>query len=244
MIGPSSRKEPSMIVLHQFPRVWGLLNPSPFCLKLEAWLRLADLPYRIEPLSDPALAPKGKGPFIEESGRRIGDSALIIEHLRRTRGVDPDVGLSPAERGVGRAVRIMLEEHLYFAALYTRWVEDAGWPVVRDTFLGQLPPVAQDAVRRHVGDRIVAQGMGLHTPEEIHALGTADIDALGAILGAREFLLAERPTAVDCAAFAFVHNLLCRRFDGPLRQTTMGHGNLVAYERRMRERLFPDFRGE
>jgi glutathione S-transferase len=233
-----------MIVLHQFPRAWGLVNASPFCVKIEAWLRLADLSYRIEPLDDPATAPKGKGPFIEDGGRRIGDSALIIEHLRQTRGVDPDAGLSPAERGIGRAVAIMLEEHLYFAVLYDRWVDDAGWSVVRDTFLGQLPPVAQDAVRRHVRDRIEAQGMGVHAPEEIRALGVADIEALAAILGERDYLLGERPTSADCTAFAFVHNLLCPHFDGPLRRATLGHANLVAYEWRMRERLFPDFRGE
>jgi glutathione S-transferase len=233
---------PSMIVLHQFRRTWGLLNASPFCVKLEAWLRLADLPYRIEPLHDPADAPKGKGPFIEDGGRRIGDSALIIEHLRQSRGVDPDAGLTPAERGLGRAVGLMLEEHLYFAMLHGRWVEDAGWPLVRDSFLGDLPAAAQDVVRRHVRDRIVAQGMGVHSREEIHALGVADIAALAAILGERAFLLGERPRTADCATFGFVHNLLCPRFDTPLRRAAEGHANLVAYERRMRERLFPDFR--
>lgn len=233
-----------MIVLHQFPRTWGLLNASPFCVKLEAWLRLADLPYRVEPLLDLAAAPKGKGPFIEDGGRRIGDSALVIEHLRATRGVDPDAGLPPAAHGIGHAVGVMLEEHLYFAILHDRWVDDAGWPHVRDAFLADLPAAAQDAIRAHVRGRVVAQGLGVHAPEEIHALAIADIDALAAVLGGRDYLLADRPTTADCIAFGFTHNLLCPRIDGPLRRAARGHGNLVAHERRMRERLFPDFRGE
>jgi hypothetical protein len=35
-----------MIALHQFPPALGLPNASPFCLKLELYLRMAGLPYR------------------------------------------------------------------------------------------------------------------------------------------------------------------------------------------------------
>ena len=58
------------VKLYQFPSAWGLPNPSPFCMKLEVFLRLAEIPYEIVTWPDPRKAPKGKLPFIEHEGNR------------------------------------------------------------------------------------------------------------------------------------------------------------------------------
>lgn len=229
-----------MIVLHQFPPAFGLINASPFCTKLEAWLRLVGLAYRVEPLRDLGQAPKGKGPYIEDGAQTIGDSALIIEHLKRTREVDPDAWLSPAQRGIGRALGLMLEEHLYFVALHNRWLEDAHWPQVRGRVLAGMPAAMQEEVRDDVRETMRRQGLGRHRRDELYALGVADLAALADVLGAQPFLLGARPATVDCIAFAFVHGELCPLFDGPLRQAILRRPNLPAYERRFRERLFPE----
>src|SRR5690348_4249172 len=68
------------IKLFQFPRMFAIPNLSPFCCKLETWLRMARIPYEVT-TADPRGAPKGKLPFIEEAGVRIADTSLIIEHL-------------------------------------------------------------------------------------------------------------------------------------------------------------------
>ena len=53
-----------MIVLHQFKSFFGLPNASPFCMKLETYLRMAGLPFEIPAASVRAIgrAPKGKLP--------------------------------------------------------------------------------------------------------------------------------------------------------------------------------------
>lgn len=38
--------EPGMVYLFQFPRSSAVPSVSPFCLKLETWLRMADVPYK------------------------------------------------------------------------------------------------------------------------------------------------------------------------------------------------------
>ena len=38
----------AIIVLHQFPRTKNLPSFSPFALKLETWLRMANLQYKVE----------------------------------------------------------------------------------------------------------------------------------------------------------------------------------------------------
>src|SRR5918995_4274569 len=105
------------VVVVQFPDLWGR-NVSPFGLKLEAWLRLADIPYTVQPSTDLGKAPKGKLPYIRDDGRLIGDTTLIIEHLKATRGINPDAGLSIRERAEALALQRLLEDHLYFVMVY------------------------------------------------------------------------------------------------------------------------------
>ena len=140
-----------MIVLHQFEPAFGIPNPSPFCMKLECFLRMSGLPYRSAPLHDLATAPKGKGPFVEIDGEKIGDSALIIRMLETPHGIDLDRGLTPAERALGHAMSVMLEERTYFVMLFDRWVDERNWPLVRDAYLGALPPRSRTRSARTAG---------------------------------------------------------------------------------------------
>src|SRR5262245_40434238 len=98
------------IKLFQFPRMFSIPNLSPFCCKLETWLRITGIPYEVVDTPDPRSAPKGKLPFIEDGGVRMGDTSLIIEHLRETRGVDPDAHLDPSQHAIARLVRRLADE--------------------------------------------------------------------------------------------------------------------------------------
>ncbi len=52
-----------MIILYQFPAVWGLPNASPFCMKVETYLRMTEIPYEPKLVMDPRKSPKGKIAF-------------------------------------------------------------------------------------------------------------------------------------------------------------------------------------
>ncbi len=71
----------SSTVLHQFPAMLGLPNASPFCMKLETFLRLAGLDYTIAEEDDPRVSPTKRLPFIEADGRVIPDSEACIRYL-------------------------------------------------------------------------------------------------------------------------------------------------------------------
>src|SRR5687767_760457 len=128
------------ILLYQPPGAWGLPSVSPFCLKLETWLRMAELPFEVGSPS-PTGAPKGKFPYVEVNGETIADSHHIIERLTRDRGVTLDEGLSPADAARGWALRRMLEEGTYFILVYERWLTDEAWATYRPFFLSIMPPV-------------------------------------------------------------------------------------------------------
>lgn len=237
------------IKLHAFGPAWGIADPSPFCLKLESFLKEAKIAHVKAPF-DPrrsfAKAPKGKLPFIEdEDGRVIGDSTLIIAHLARRHAVDLDAALTPAQRGVSLACRRMLDEHLYWVGVYSRWFDEPGWSIVRAAFFDQMPLLPRTLMvpwqRRRMAGALKAQGLGRHTRDEIYRLGEEDIAALAALLGDDAYFFATRaPTLLDLWAHAFVAEIIYPPIPSPLREATLATANLVAHCRRLQARLYPE----
>ena len=231
-----------MITLCQFTTgpVWGV-NPSPFCMKVESYLRLAGIPYRLR-AALPHKAPKGKLPFIieeggENDGRRIPDSGQILAHLEATRGAPLDGGLDSGQRALAHLVRRTCEESLFFVALYGRWIEPRGWAVLRSTLFAGLPPplswIIPPLIRRGLARDLRGQGTLRHSREEIYALGRADLDALAALLGDKPFFIAGRPTTADITAHAFLANILKPPFDTPLQAHARTLPALTAFTNRM-----------
>jgi glutathione S-transferase len=220
------------VVVVQFPEIWGR-NVSPFGLKLESWLRLADIPYTVESSTDLRKAPKGKLPYVKDEGRLVCDTTLIIEYLKSTRGIDPDAGLSERERAEALMLQRLFEDHFYFVLVYSRWIDEAGWRVLQPAFFGQLPfPVGRLAAghfRRRVGRMLQLQGLGRHRPDEIYAMGRADLAAVADFLGDRPFLMGEQLTTVDAVAYAFLANVIYLPFETELKRAALEFPTLVAY---------------
>ncbi|MCC6750562.1 MAG: glutathione S-transferase family protein [Deltaproteobacteria bacterium] len=233
-----------MITLYQFPTAWGLPNLSPFCMKVETYLRMVELPYRVVAGLEMRKAPKGKMPYIEDAGRLVADSGFILEYLKERYGDPLDGALSREAWAKGHAVRRLLEEHFYFVAVHQRWIADAGWALVKEAFFSSLPAylrvVGAPIVRRKMRSMLHAQGVGRHSVPELLHLGKLDLDALAATLGDSEFLLGAAPSSVDATVFAFLANVLWSPVPTELKDHARTHANLVAYTHRMRERYFPE----
>lgn len=224
-----------MITLHQFPPAWGI-NPSPFCLKMEVFFRLARADYRVVQTL-PFLAPKGKLPFITDEGRRIADSAAIIAHMKAAHGIDLDAQLSEAQRALAHLLRRTIEESLYFVLLHARWIDETGWSAVRPAFFGSMPPGMRHTVphliRRGIARTLRAQGYGRHGQDEIYALGIADLDAIAATITTDGFAVADRPSTVDATLHAFLVSILDAPIDNALKRHAASLAPLVDYKARM-----------
>lgn len=233
-----------MITLHQFPPAFGLPNASPFCLKLELYLRMAGLPYRNRYTLDLHRAPKGKLPWIDDDGIAVADSGLVIDYLKQKFGDPLDGNLMPLQRARALAITRLLEEHLYWALVYDRWMADAGWAMTRPAFFGTMPwplrVIVPWVARRGIRAELRGQGMGRHTPEQIHVLGVADVGALAALLGDQPYFLGEQVTSVDATAAAFLANILMVSLETPIKAAAAAHPNLAAYCQRMTRQYFPE----
>jgi len=98
-----------MITLYQFPSAWGLPNASPFCMKVETYLRMCNLPYTTVNVLNPAKGPKGKLPYITDGSNVVADSGLILDYLKKTHGDVLDARLGSVERAQALAWQRLLE---------------------------------------------------------------------------------------------------------------------------------------
>lgn len=232
-----------MIQLHQFPKAFGLPNPSPFCVKVETYLRLAGLEYEIVEVSNPSKAPKGKCPFIVDGDTIVADSHFILAYLKRKYGDPLGEGLSDVDRAYHHAIARMIEDHLYFPLLYTRWVLPENADIVRDQFFGSMPKLVRGVifgmVQKSTRKRIESQGCGGHERHEIEQLAIEDINALSTILGDDDFFGGDTPREIDCVAWGTIANTLVEPFATPIKDAAAALPNLVAYSARMKARIFP-----
>lgn len=233
-----------MIVLYQFPRCWQIPNPSHFCVKLETYLRMADLEYRMIP-TIPFTAPRGKLPYIDDNGVKIADSRAIIRHLQQHYGPGPDTGLSPAQLAQALAWQRLLEEHLYWISMYSRWQGSAeNWQINKQAIFGSLPvwagaPLAQ-AYRWRIKAQLRGQGLARLSPAEIWQQATADIAALSTQLGDQPYFLGQQPCSLDASAYGVLSNIINCPVTSPLQELAEQTPNLPAFCRRMQSRYFPE----
>lgn len=232
-----------MITLQGFGPAFGLPDASPFVTKVEVLLKLAGLPYRTE-AGNLRGAPKGKLPFIEEDGERIGDSTFIRWHLERKHAIDFDRGLSAEQRAVAWAFEKMIEDQLYWFFVDARWLDDGNFQKGPATFFKGVPApmrvLVTTMIRRKIRKAVNAQGTGRHAPNERVRLAARSFEAAADLLGEKPFFMGTEPTGVDATAFAFLAGALCPLFHTPMRDEAARHGNLTRYVARMTARFYPE----
>ena len=234
------------VTLYKFGPVFGLPDPSPFCFKLETYLRMAKIPYEIG-TDRKKKAPTGKRPFIvDDDGALRADSGLIIVHLEAKNGHPLDGKLTLEQRAESLAFQRLMDEHLYWTMVYGRWLDPYGqsqWTPYMKGVMGVPGPVfalIKPLALRIVRKQLHGHGMGRHAPDTLWEMGLADIRALGHWLGQREWGFGDQPTTFDAGLAAYVGELICQPWDSPLVVEARKHRNLVGHFERMFSTYYPE----
>jgi glutathione S-transferase len=231
-----------MITLYGFGPAFHLPDPSPYVLKTEVQLQMAGLDYA-KVFCRPDSSPKGQNPWIDDDGERVADSTFIRAHIERKYGLDLDAGLDDAQRAIAWAAERMLENHLGWCMVHSRWVLKENFEKGPAHFFDGAPEAMRDQLRqdarRQVNANVRAVGIGRHTDDEITDLGEKSLAALSCMLGTKGYLMGERPSGVDATLFGMMAAILTPFFDSPLRGRAERYGNLVAYADRMMAQYFP-----
>lgn len=228
-----------MIKLYQFAPIWGLLNASQFCMKVEAYLKLAKIPYQTISISNPNKGPKGKLPFIDDNGKVIADSSLIIDYLKQTYGDPLDQHLTIEQQASALAIQRLLEEHFYWISVYNRWIDPACWPIIKSEYFSDFPPIIRnllpELMRKTVKRNLRIHGLGRHSATEIYAFGQQDLTAVSNLLNNQAFMLGDKPSSIDACVYAFIANTLVPPIESLLKTHALTLTNLVDYHQRMKQ---------
>ena len=220
-----------MIILHQYPSAFNLPSLSPFCIKVEFFLKMAKLPYQVKVERNPARGPKGKMPFIVEDSKTLADSSFIIDHLIKTHSLDH----LEVKHGKSQmiAYKALIEESLYFILLYSRWVDKKGFNKVLEEFVPLFPPFVGKPfltyIKRNLTVQSMAQGLGRHSLEEVYAIGKSQIEALAEFLGKKEYFFENKLTSFDATSYAFLSTILKQPIESPLKLAVLDQKNLCEY---------------
>lgn len=233
-----------MITLYQFAPTWSIPNLSHFCVKIETYLRMIDQPYQIVETM-PLKAPRGKLPYLEDQDKKIADSRLIIHYLQSQYGNKLDAHLTELELATAKAWQRLIEEHLYWISMYTRWnYSEANWQQNKHAIFDVLPVGVRDLIatvyRYLIKKQIYGQGTGRLNEEDIFLLATEDITALSVFLGDKDYFMGNEPASIDATAYGFLVNILACPIESPLKQHALEQQNLVNYCQNMQNRYFPE----
>ena len=174
---------------------------------------------------------------------RIADTSLIIDHLKRTRGVDPDALLDAAQRATALLVQRTLEEHYAFVALYTHFIREEGWQHTRSTFdpvPAVVRPLVQGLVRSRMRRLLWSQGILRHSDEDILEAGVGDWRAVLAVMPGGPFFFGDTPTGTDAIVFGALATTVLTPIESPIRDFLRSDPRCVAYAKRMLAQFFPE----
>jgi glutathione S-transferase len=246
--------EKDVVYLYQFSRTANIPSPSPFCLKVETWLRMAGIKYENVDHKLKFRSNKGQLPFVELNGEEIADSAGIIKDVGRHFNADLDSHLTAEQRSVAHATISMLENHFHWVDVWWRSKNpDAmiqAYKLDLQNFTGsKLPEALLKCVYRFTSKRkglkkVRAIGISVHTPEEIIQMGKDDLQVLTEMLGEKAFFFGDEPTTLDIVVFSNVAQLVVvgKEVDHPLRDWLLENGkNLVQHFDKFKEKYFPDW---
>lgn len=218
-----------MLRLYSAKSAFGVRCASPFATKAESMLRISGADFeRID--ASPVNGPRKKLPYmVTPDGETISDSRNIQLYLEQHHGLR----LAPC--AVDTLVRRLVEEHLYFAQVYARWVHHA--PRVRDEFFAEVPPVLRSIVfalvRRQVRGALHGQGIGRRPEAEIIELVHEDLDALERALGKARFFGGDELAAADLSAHGLLDQVLSSDLDDAVHAAMREHAALNEYHRRV-----------
>merc|ERR1712012_504211 len=245
--------EEDMVYLFQFTRSPQIPSISPFCLKLESWLKLHGIKYQNVDHKCKFRSKKGMLPLIEMNGEEIADSNMIIETLSKKFDKEMPAELTQDQKNVQHAMIAMVENHLHWTIVYwkSKDVDNIlkGYKLNLQSAIGSKAPASilnfyfKYTFCRKGLKKVRSNGMGAHTAEEIEAFGKKDLQTLSEMLGDKEFFFGDEPAMLDLVVFSHVAQLVMvdKEYSCPLRDYLEADcKNLVGLVNRMKDRCWAD----
>lgn len=232
-----------MITLYSFGPAFGVMDASPFVVKVDLYLRIAKLDYQVKSgINNLKKSPKGKLPFIEDDNQTIGDSAFIIDHLNNKYAINIDESLTPEQKATAYLLTKSLDENLYWCLVYSRWADDKTWPICKETFFAGIPfpinNIAAGVIRKKTIKKLDSQGIARHSRTEVLSITDQSLAALSNLLGDKDYFFGEFISSFDVTAYSILCQFLLVDYSSDFNLLAKKYDNLVGYCARIQSHYY------
>ncbi|WKX98812.1 hypothetical protein Q1695_014027 [Nippostrongylus brasiliensis] len=232
-----------VVYLYQFPRSPTVPNVSPFCLKVETFLRVNKIAYEVCPLTM-GRSQYGLLPFVELNGEHIADSQVIVNRL--TKYFSVKAYKSAKDAAVARTVCRTADIHTFMVNYKFKLVDNANNFVamlMKDlgcpSFLLPLATALGGYMMKQKATKRIAGSVGQLSDEDYKELLRMDLDAYRDILGDQKYLFGDEITPADCTLFGQLATTLYVTVDTYGKEVLKEHyPSLVAYCERIKTSVF------
>lgn len=232
-----------MIKLIGFGKAFGVIDPSPFVMKVDAFLRMTALPYQyVADIKALQRAPKKKLPIIDDEGKVVADSYFIVEYLKDKYQLDIDKHLSPEQQGRAHLLGKSLDENFYWCLVYSRWMRDDTWPLTKETLFGGMPGPLKlfvpAMIRKSLRKGMYAHGIGRHSDAEMLQIFEHSLQSLSKILADKPYFFGDQVSSFDATAYGFLASIILVDIDNAFSRQARTYANLVEFCRRVQARFY------
>jgi glutathione S-transferase len=232
-----------MIKLYGFGKAFGVIDASPFVVKVDLFLKLAGIEFQLTgDFNNLKKSPKNKLPFIEDNGKQVGDSAFILKYLTSKYQVKLDDHLSDEQKAQVTLITHALDESLYWGLVYSRWIKEDSWPIVYDAFFGKLPlPIRwflPNIIRNDVKKTLKRQGFGRHSETELLTKVDDQFSALSILLADNDYFFGDKPSSFDAVVYSALCEFISVDFFNSFNQQARKYENLVQYCQRIEAKYY------
>ena len=236
------RENKKVITLYGFGPSLGLLDAGPFVLKVDMYLRMMGLEYKLESgFSAIRNAPKKKLPYVKLDGEYIADSYFILEHLEKLSDKPLDAHLDDKQKAISYLTARALEEGLYWCLVYSRWCIDETWEHFKPQLAQSMPkligPAMLPMIRRGVIKQLDTQGFGRHSKDELMEIARQSLSSLSQLLGDQDYFFGDKPSTLDATVYGMVAGMVDVDFSNEFTELARSYSNLCAFTNRLRSRF-------
>lgn len=220
------------ITLYQFPKP-ERPSFSPFCTKIELFLKTYKLPYENKYVMNPQKAPYGKLPYIVDQGESIPDSDEVIKYLIKKYHLPSENDLSEEQKAIHHALEVMINENLYWVMIYDRWIDERGLNQTKDLYFSQVPKILRSyiagMVSRNMKKEMHGHGIGRHPSAVIQRKGIEDLKSISNLISDKKLLGNNNLCKADATTFSFLYNFIYTSYESESISFAKSQQNLKNY---------------
>ena len=207
------------------------------------YLRIAKLEYEVKSGAKYLKSsPKGKLPFINDNGEKVGDSSFIIEYLDNKYALTTDEFLTAEQKALAYLLTKSLEENLYWCVVYSRWVDDKTWPLSKEAFFNSVPfpfsTFVPSLIRKRVVKNLYGQGIKRHSHNEVLLIADKSLHALSVMLGDKNYFFGDKISSFDATAYSVLCQFSGVNYESDFTLLANKYSNLVQYCKRINSQYY------